>query len=309
MSTLNVVIGAGPLGRAVADELRSRGYVVRMISRTGRSDVPGGVEVVAADVTDPGSRAAFDGASVVYHCAHPPYTEWVQRFPALQRGIIERAASCGARLVFGDNLYMYGPVQVPMTEELPYGATGPNGRVRADMASMVLAAHREGRIRATIGRASDFFGPHVLSSHVGERVFGAALRGKPSGMLGNPEMPHTFTYIKDFARGLVTLGERDEALGQAWHIPSGPTMRTREFVERVYREAGTAPVIRAAPRPIISLMALFNPMMRALKEQLYQFERPFVVDHSRFGKTFGDTSTPHDVAIRETLAWFRERGR
>jgi nucleoside-diphosphate-sugar epimerase len=225
--------------------------------------------------------------------------------PPIMAGIIEGAAAAGARLVYGDNLYMYGPVSGPLTEDLPYRATGPNGQTRAKLAVTLLEAHQTGKVRATIGRASDFYGPNALQSTLGERVFVPALAGKAAQVLGNPDMPHTYTFIGDFARGLVTLGERDEALGQVWHIPSAETVTTRRLVEMIFSELGAPTRLAVAPMFAISVMALFNPTMRAVKEQLYQSTQPFVVDHSKFARAFGSRHTPHLEAIRQTLDWFR----
>jgi nucleoside-diphosphate-sugar epimerase len=127
------------------------------------------------------------------------------------KAIIEGAASAGAKLIFGDNLYAYGPVDSPLTEDLPHQARGPNGRTRARIADDLLAAHKDGRVRAAVGRGSDFFGPHAHQSTVGDGVFARAVADKPARVLGNPDAPHTVTYLDDFARALVTLGEREEA--------------------------------------------------------------------------------------------------
>jgi hypothetical protein len=136
-----------------------------MVTRSGRTVVPDGVEVMAADAADHmAARRACQGAAVVYHCAATPYATWPQTLPPLMDGIIAGAAAAGARLVYGDNLYCYGPVSGPITEGLPYRATGPNGRVRAQLAEALLAAHERGTVRAIIGRASDFFWPHVRVS-------------------------------------------------------------------------------------------------------------------------------------------------
>jgi nucleoside-diphosphate-sugar epimerase len=305
-----IVFGAGPLGSAVARELYGRGKRVRIISRRGTADVPDGVEVARGDVSNPsGIRHLCKEASAIYHCASPPYSRWLHEFPAIHAGVLDCAAFSRSRLIMGDNLYLYGPVQGKMTEESPPNPPGEHGRLRKEMAEQVLDAHRQGKFPATVGRASDFFGPGVLTSHMGERVFPAALSGKPAQMLGNPDMPHTFTYIKDFARALVTLGESEKAFGQIWHVPSGETLTTRQFIELVSRECNVDLSIKTVPRSLVTLLALFSPLMRALKEQLYQFERPFIVDHSKFVKSFGDTSTPHPVAIRETVDWYRTRSR
>lgn len=303
---LHVVFGTGPLGLAVMRELRRRGRHVRMVNLSGKADMLTDVELVAADAANPESaRKAAASASIAYHCAVPPYAEWAQKAPPLMAGIIEGAASAGARLVYGDNLYAYGPVSGPIIEDLPYLATGPNGRVRAQIATELMAAHRNGKVKATIGRASDFYGPYVLQSLVGERAFAPALKGKPAQVLGNPDIPHTYTFIDDFASGLVTLAERDEALGKVWHIPSAPTLTTRQFMQMVFEELGIDVKLSALPEWAIALLALFSPTLRALKEQAYQRMRPFVVDHGMFERAFGANPTPHREAIRQTLEWYR----
>jgi nucleoside-diphosphate-sugar epimerase len=280
------------------------------VSRSGRADLPDDVEVIAANVVEATEvERACDGAAVVYHCANPPYAKWPELHPPLMESIIEGAATAGARLVFGDNLYAYGPVDGPLTEDLPHRATGPNGRTRARIAETLLNAHEAARIRATIGRGSDFFGPHAHLSTVGDRVFARALEGKPAQVLGDPDVPHTVTYIEDFARALVTLGAREEALGQVWHVPNAETVTMRQFVQIAFEASGHPARLRAAPRWGIALAALLNPTLRAVKEQLYQSERPWVVDSSKFERAFGWDATPLPAAVSATVAWFRERAR
>ncbi len=304
---LAVVLGTGPLGLAVFEELESRGREVRMVNRSGRADVPADVPVVSADVTDhEAARRACEGAAVVYNCAKPPYDTWPRTLPPLMAGVVEGAASADAVLVHADNLYAYGPTDGPLTESLPDDADGPKGRARAAATERVLDAHESGRVRATVGRASDFFGPRVRESVVGNQVFERAQSGRPALLLGDPDQPHTYTYIADFARALVTLGADERALGEVWHVPSAETLTTREFVERVYEAADQSPRMRAAPGLAVRVLGLVNSRMRELREIFYMYDRPFVVDHSKFAGTFDVDVTPHDEAIRETLAWFRE---
>jgi len=308
--SLHAVLGTGPLGLAVARHLAARGDRVRAANRGGRADLPDSIEVVSANVAEAAdAKRACDGAAVVYHCANPPYAKWPELHPPLMEAIIEAAGAAGARLVFGDNLYAYGPVDGPLTEDLPSLARGPNGRTRARIAETLMRAHAAGRIQATIGRGSDFFGPHAHLSTVGDRVFARAIAGKAAQLLGNPDVPHTVTYIEDFARALVTLGERDEALGQVWHVPSPETVTMRLFVQMVFESAGQPPRLRAAPRWGIAMAALLNPTLRAVKEQLFQSERPWVVDSSRFEQAFGLTAMPLQDAVAATVAWFRNEAR
>jgi len=303
---LHVVLGAGPLGLAVARHLESRGDRVRAAVRSERADLPQGVEVVGVDLAvEADAKRACEGATVVYHCVNPPYAKWPELHPPLMSAIIEGAATARARLVFGDNLYAYGPVDGPLTEDLPQLARGPNGRVRAQIAETLLGAHKTGRIRATIGRAASFFGPNAHESTVGDRVFARAVTGKAAQVLGDPDVPHTVTYIEDFGRALVTLGERDEALGEVWHVPNAEAVTMRSFVQMVFESAGHPFRLRTPPRWGIAMAGLFNPTMRAVKEQLYQSERPWVVDSTKFERTFGWTATPLRDAVAATVAWFQ----
>jgi nucleoside-diphosphate-sugar epimerase len=304
-SNLHVVAGLGAVGRAVIDELVGRGLPVRAIARRAVAGLPGEVEVVEADMTDPGAgRRALSGAAVVYHVASAPYDRWTELLPPLMRGVLDAAAATGARIVFADNLYAYGPVDGPLTEDLPARATGPNGRVRVALAHQLMEAHAAGTVRATIGRASDYFGPFGRESVAGERLFVPALAGRSTQVLGDPDLPHTFTYVGDFARGLVTLGTHDEALGEVWHVPSAETISTRQFARLVFEGAGKQPKLRVVPSAFLAALALFSPTLRAVREQQYQREAPWIVDHSKFARAFGAAVTPHQEAIAATLAWF-----
>src|SRR5215216_2949935 len=312
---LHVVFGTGAVGMSVMDELVQRSpRQVRMVNRSGRVSVPEGVEVVGGDTTDEAfAREASEGASVVYFALNPPYNKWPELFPPLQAGVLEGAAAPGAKLVAMENLYMYEPTGGdPVTEDLPYAATTCKGRVRARMSQELMEAHTSGRVRIAIGRASDFFGPRVLASAAGEQVFGRAVEGKSVQVAGDPDQPHTYTYVPDIGRGLVVLGEREEALGRAWHLPSSETVTTRRFVETIFEEVGKPARVQAAPKILLRALGLFNPPLRETIEMLYEFEEPFVMDHSDFTRTFGDHATPLEKAIRETVRWYREhrsRGR
>jgi nucleoside-diphosphate-sugar epimerase len=303
--SVHVVVGAGPLGLAVARELRRRQEPARIVLRGGRAGASGDPEVVSADVSDPDqSRRAFEGARVVYQCAAPRYSKWPALLPALMDGVIQGASAVGARIVYGDNLYSYGRVQGPLTEDLPYRPVGVNGRTRAQVAEALMAAHADGKVRAAIGRSSDFFGPFALNSTVGERVFARMLAAKPAQVLGNPDVPHTVTFIDDFARALVTLGSRDEALGEVWHVPSAATVTIRRFVEMIAEESGRPAKLRVTPSWLLAIGGMFNPDVRALREVLYQSHEAWVMDHSKFERAFGPGTTPHPEAIRTTLEWF-----
>lgn len=309
-----IIFGTGPLGLSVMDALVERGYSrITLVNRSGQAPetLPTGVRVVAGDATDSVQVAALvKGADVVFHCAQPSYTNWPKQFPAITSGILNGVIQAGAaRLVFGDNLYMYGPTGgQPVREALPHNAKGHKGRTRAAMAQMLLDAHSTGRVSVAIGRAADFYGPRVLSSALGERVFPAILQGKAASVLGNPDVPHTYTYIKDFGRSLVTLSENEAAFGKAWHIPNAETLTTRQFLEMAYGLAGKQPKLDVAGKLMVQIVGLFVPIVKEMVEIFYEFDEPYLVDHSAFAAAFGAHPTPTRQAIEETLAWYRAVG-
>jgi nucleoside-diphosphate-sugar epimerase len=306
----HVVLGAaGGTGSAVVRELAARGSSVRAVTRGGASDAAEGVEQVAADVgTIEGARRACEGAAVVYHCAQPGYTRWPELFPPMTQAVIDGAAAAGAKLVFADNLYVYGPPDDPMTEETPQRAQGKKGRTRIEMAAAVLGAHADGRLRCTIGRSSDYYGPRGITSNVGENIMKPVVRGTRARWLGSLDQPHTLNYLEDMARALVTLGDRDAADGQVWHLPAAEPLTGRQFLALLFEAAGHPAKVGVASRPVIRIAGLFNPLVRELNETLYQFERPFVSDASKFQRAFGPLEpTPHPEAVRRTVDWFRRR--
>ncbi len=286
---------------ATARAAVARGHRVRLITRSGRP-APAGAESVRGDAVDPDTLAGpCAGAAAIHHCAGAPYGRWPALLPAMMAGLIAAAGRAGARLIYGDNLYMYGAVDRPMTEDLPDRPVGPKGHTRATVAGMLLAADRGGQVRAAIGRAPDFFGPGVEVAALGAAAFRAAAAGRAVPVLGDPDMPHSWCFIEDFGAALVTLAERDAALGQVWHVPCAPPASTRDLVALIGEAAGTRPKLRVAGRRLVTLLGLFNATMRELKEVLYQFERPFVVDCSKFERAFATGPTPLRDAVGRTV--------
>ena len=309
-SSRHVVFGAtGAIGSAVVTELVHAGRDVRAVSRGGQA--PDGAVGVAADASDPAQAArAAAGASVIYHCASPPYTRWPELFPALTGSILGAAESSGAKLVFADNLYAYGPVAVPLREDLPAVARGRKGRTRVQMAAQLLAAHRNGQARVVIGRASDYYGPHGTGSTAGETVFGRILAGKKPQWPGRLDQPHTFHYLSDIARGLVVLADRRDADGQVWHLPAAEPLTAQQFFDMIAKAAGRpVPVHASTASPaLLTVAGIFSPLLREMRETTYQFRAPFVIDASKFQAAFGPLEpTPHRDAVPRTVAWYRSR--
>jgi nucleoside-diphosphate-sugar epimerase len=304
---LHVILGAGPVGLAIMEALAARGKRVRIINRTGLPALPDGAESLRGDMAGLDfARQAAAGATHIYDALNAPYAEWADLFPPLQKSVLEAAAAAGARLIALENLYMYGDMHgQPMTEDLPNAATTVKGKVRAQMSEELLAAHQSGRVRVAIVRAADFVGPRAVEGGLGGRVFYPALAGKAASVLGNPNMPHTYSYVPDVAQAMITVGQADCALGQIWHVPNAATITTAGYIGQIFAAIGQPAKIAAAPKPALWLLGRFNPTIAAVYEMTYQFEQPFILDHSKFVAAFGNMATPVPAVVTETLAWYR----
>ncbi|ASQ98357.1 NAD-dependent epimerase/dehydratase family protein [Streptomyces sp. 11-1-2] len=307
--SLHVVIGFGPAGAATARLLAEKGHSVRVVTTSGRSPEPG-LEHVALDATDSARLTeAAQGAAAIYNCAAPPYHRWASDWPPLASSVCAAAEATGAVLVILGNLYGYGPVDGPMAEELPLAATGTKGRVRAAVWEQARDLHEQGRIKAVEVRASDFFGPGVTDGgHLAARVMPKVLRGKPVSSLGDPDTPHSWSYLPDVAAALAEVAGEERAWGRAWHVPTAPARSTREMVDRLATQAETGPVaVRRLPSAVLGLASLVSPLLRELKEVRYQFDRPFVVDASAYEAAFAVRATPVDDQVKATVEWWRQR--
>lgn len=301
-----VLGGSGSVGSAVVRLLMERPVALRAVNRSGRIPfLPSRVPVVVAEAVAPDSlRRACQGAAVIYHCIHP--SRDCGLLLPITRHIIDAAAEADALLVMAGNVDSYGRATGPLAEDAPLRPVSAAGRVHQAAAALVAEAHTAGRVRAVIGRAAHCYGPH--SRHVWPGVdFEAALLGRPTVVIGDVDAPHSYTYVDDFARGLVALAGREEAWGKVWHIPGAPALPVREFVKLVYAEAATAPRLRVRGRLGLAVRSVVSPEADWLRQMLHQFDRPFVVDGSRFVVAFGAQPTPHREGIRRTMEWHRRR--
>lgn len=310
MSGKQVVFGcSGPIGLALMEGLAAAGGEVVGVCRSGASEAPAGARIEAADVRDvEASCRLAQGAEVIYGCMGIPYELWIDLWPGIIEGLLAAAESSGARLVFADNLYCYGSQNRPLTEELPLTSYGRKPTLRAKISRTMLEAHRVGRARVALVRASDFYGPRVTNAALGERVFANLIAGKAAQVLGDPDAPHAFTYAPDFARALQVMGSaEDEDYGQAWHVPNAPALSQRQILELAGEILGRPVKTRGLRRRMVTLLGLFSPVLRELKELMYQWELPYRVDHSKWAERFGDEHTSFAEGLPATLDWYRAR--
>lgn len=310
MNEVHVVFGTGAIGLALIDELAGRGVPVRAVNRSGSAGVPEGVELLGGDVSDKDfATRAVAGAAVVYQCLNPAYHRWAEDFPALQVGAIHAARTVDARLVSFENVYTYGDTGgAPITETTVANPHTRKGKVRLVMAEQLRRLHDEGELAVTTARASDYFGPRgTTQSPFGDRVVGAALAGKPARVIGNPDLPHSYTFTTDAARTLAALGTLDDVLGEVFLVPNAPALTTRQIIDLIADELGSPIKVSVAPRLLLRAMGLFDKTVREVDEMLYEFTQPFVVDGAKAQTRLGIAPTPMPDAIAATVAWFRDR--
>jgi len=300
----HVIVGAGAVGSATALLLAGRGEQVRVISRRGTGPQHAAIERVAADATDAERLTALaTGAAALYNCANPLYHQWFTDWPPLASALLTAAERRGAVLATMSNLYGYGPVDGPITQKTPLAATHPKLRLRAEMWRDALAAHEAGRIRATEVRASDYIEANgVLSTVLGKPLLAGRRAYAPAPL----DVPHSWTSITDCAKALVTVAADEQALGQAWLVPTNPALTVRQLATR-FAEVNGAPraKVTAIPYPVLWTTGLFSPLVKELRATRYQFTRPFVVDSSATTQTFGLEPVPMDEALRHAAARLR----
>ena len=301
----HVVFGAGPIGAATALELAREGHEVTVVSRSGRGPTHSNITLVSADASDaPTVGALAEGATAIYNCLNPVYTQWETDWPPMANALLAAATSSGAVYAICSNLYGYGPVDGPIRPDLPLAASGKKGRIRAQMWEDALAAHERGDVRVTEVRSSDYVGAHA-QSHLGDRIVPKLLDGKGVRVVGNPDVPHTWTYTEDAARTLVAAAASPQAWGRPWHTPSNTPRTQREAIGDLAAAAGVDTVpVKGMSRGMLAGVGLFVPMVRELKETYYQFDAPYILDDSVTRSELGLEPTDWKIVLNDHLAPF-----
>ncbi len=305
------IFGFGAVGAATAALLSARGEAVRVAQRSPPPEMPERAAFVRCDALDADSvRGALAGLQQVVLAIGLPYVGrlWREAWPRAMTNFVEGCAATGARLVFVDNLYMYGPQTAPLRETMALTDFGAKPAARAAATRIWMAASEKGRLRVAALRAPDFYGPGAAQAHLGETAFGALARGKAATLIGSPDTPHDFAYVPDFARAVVTLLDAsDDAFGQAWHVPCAPTRAPREILALGAAALGVKPRVSGLPTWALGPLGLFVPMLRELREMSFQWDRPYRVNSSRFAARFWGDATPFEVGAPATALWFRDR--
>ena len=305
--TRHVIVGAGPIGSALARQLVAAGHHVTVVTRTGGPSRCGETRV-ALDASDGDRLAAVaEGAAVLYNAANPAdYHRWPEAWPPLAASLRAAAERSGAVLATVGNLYAYGPVDRAMTEDLPLAATYTNGRIRAQMTREAFAAHEAGRLQAVEVVASDYVGRGAYS-HVNIAAE-SVLAGRTARVIGDPDQPHTWTGTEDTARTLVAAAADPTSYGRLWHVPSNPPRTQREALTDLADVAGVPkPKVAGTPRSLLRVVGLVNKQMGAMLGTYYQFDRPFVMDDSAARAHFALPHTPWRELLADSVDGIRTR--
>ncbi len=305
------IVGYGAVGRETAKMLLERGVAVRVAQRKRPGTLPEAAEFIATDVLDRDSvQRTCAGSDAVICCIGFPYDSrvWEKAWPKAMENMLAACAKAQARFVFADNLYMYGPQDRPLTEDMPLTAFGRKPKVRAGITRAWQRAHGDGLVQAVAVRGSDFYGPDVETSVLSNYGVKRLLQGKPALIPYSPDHPHDFAYVPDFARALVTLLDAPaDAYGQAWHVPNAPTQTLRSLIVKAAEMAGVAPRLTVMPRAMLHLAGLFDRQVYELIEMGFQTDRPYLVDASKFASRFWANATSFEAGLEATIASYAPR--
>ncbi len=306
---MTTILGAGgTIANELARILAAEKKPFRLVSRNPKPMA--GAELMGADLADREQTVrAVAGSSVVHLVAGLKYDikVWQELWPRIMANTIEACKRAQAKLVFFDNVYMYGRVTGAMTEETPLAPCSKKGEVRARIATMLMNEVKAGSLQAMIARAPDFYGPDTPNSVPHAMVFEPLAKGSTASWLVNADVPHSMIYTPDAARGVAMLAERDTAWNQVWHLPTAPAPPTgREFIAMAAKEFGVAPKLRVLNRPMLKVVGWFNPMVGEFYEMLYQNDAPYLFDSSKFARAFGFAGTPYAEGVRATAAGYKK---
>jgi nucleoside-diphosphate-sugar epimerase len=307
---MHTILGAGgPISSELAKILLARNAPLRLVSRNPKP-LPG-AEVHVADLSNrEQTLRAVAGSSVVYLLAGLIYNSgvWRQLWPPIMENVIEACKRAQARLLFFDNVYMYGKVEGPMTEQTPHNPCSKKGKVRARIATMLMNEAKAGNLKAMIARSADFYGPNARNGLPDILVFEALAKGATPSWIVNADVPHSLTFTPDAALGLDLLAQSDLAWNQVWHLPTTPDPPTgREFIAMAAKEFGVAPKYRVLSKPMVRVAGWFNSNARESYEMLYQNDRPYIFDSSKFAREFGFVGTPYREGIQIAADSYQRR--
>jgi nucleoside-diphosphate-sugar epimerase len=303
---MQTILGAnGTIGSVLAKELVKYTNKIRLVSRNPRR-VNDTDELFPADLSNPAKvEQAVEGSDVVYLVVGLDYKleVWEEQWPRLMKATISACIKHNARLVFFDNVYMYDINAIPhMTEESPVNPPSKKGAVRKQLAQMIMDEVKAGRLMALIARSTDFYGPNNDKSFVNEMVYKNFLKKMRANWFVDADKKHSFTFTPDAAKATAMLGNTDDAFNSIWHLPTDRNILTgREFVELFSKEMNVPNKIFVMPVWIIKIAGFFVPVLKEMPEMMYQYDRDYFFDSSKFEKRFKFVPTTYKEGVKLTV--------
>jgi nucleoside-diphosphate-sugar epimerase len=307
MSELHTVFGAsGALGSAVVYHLEAEGIPVRAVARSAERSIdvlPDGIDIVECDAMDELAVVeASRGSSVIYNCLYVG-----DQMQLVAGHLLSGAREAGARLVNPGNALVYGPLKhVPATEQHPQTPTSRRGQMRKALEDMLMEAHARGEVEVVIPRLPTLYGAHVHGTFI-SAVFESAHAGRKAWWFGRTDVPHDLIYSPDAAAACVLLATNGEAVGQVWHVPGAGPLTGEQFITLIYAAFDQPLKFGARGRTFFQFAGMVAPKVNDLVEVMYQFERPFAMDGSKFAAEYPQFQyTPHEIGVEDTADWYRE---
>jgi nucleoside-diphosphate-sugar epimerase len=306
---VHTILGAGgSVSNELVKQLAEHELPFRLVGRHP-AGAPCATETRTADLTN--QRQTIDavaGSSIVYLLVGLKYNRkvWAEMWPRIIDNTIEACKQAGARLIFFDNVYMYGRVNGPMTEQTPYHPCSKKGEIRAAIATTLEHEWKSGSLTAMIARSADFYGPGAKNGVANAMVFEPTSHGKKPMCLVSDSLPHSYTYVPDAAQALLTLAECESAWNQKWHLPTRPNPPNgRDFITAAAHAMNRPAAYRVLGRPMVRIGGLFNPLVREVYEMLYQYDAPSLFDSSKYAHAFGFNGTSYAEGIQATAASYK----
>jgi len=301
----HIILGyGGSIGKVLARELTAEGLPTKVVSRRGTA--PAGTEACEADLLDREKVfAAVEEGSIAYLTAGLRYSKevWAEEWPRIMANVVEACERRKARLIFFDNVYMYGRVEGKMTEDTPVDPCSRKGEIRAKIAEALLRETKAGNLEAIIARAADFYGPSAGNTNVPYLMVFSRLRaGKAAQWLQNPAAKHSLTYVDDMGKALLLLARSENGWGRVWHLPTAsPALTGYEIIKIAADHLGVPPRVSVLKKWMLRLAGLADKTISEVVEMSYQNEFDYVFDSSRFEKAFGFHPTTYEAGIMASL--------
>ena len=301
---MQTILGSGgAIGKHLAKDLLEYTDKIRLVSRNPQV-VSGQEELVKADLLKQEEvDKAIEGSEVVYLMVGLPYSTkvWQNNWPIIMTNVINSCKKYKAKLVFFDNIYMYDPNHLNgMDEKTPQKPVSKKGIVRKQITDHLLNEVESGELTALIARCADYYGPSIKNtSALTETVINNLSKDKKADWLGSVNYKHSFTYTPDAAKATAILGNNEDAYNQVWHLPTAKNpFEGKEWISKIAMELGVKPKYRSVPKSMVKILGLFIPVMKELNEMMYQYDRDYVFDSTKFEQKFNFTPTPYLEGIK-----------